>query len=237
MLKLVGENRSVLDLTKIDDSTVKLFFSSQIPAEFFDKELNQKIKSPEGVSFEIEVPLYKILELYLKVKTFEESFREKTDMISLFSEDGNKVVKVYRHLSNPNNLCFLGIDYSQKKAGIIYLNHTIYKFLLFNAYLQTFLQNFPILSYRIAKVEFTFNREEQLLTVLDTDLDKFHYIERDELNIMKQLLDNYFQKNILFTHSFTPDRNIFIDKDEIFYVNDKKFDMTLFKQIVYMVSV
>jgi len=236
-MKLVGKGRSVFDLTKVDNSTVRVFFSSDFPAGFKDKELNQKIKSPEGVSFKVEVPVYKILELYLRVKTFENSFSEVSDFIALSSDDDKKVVKVFKHLSNPNNLCLLGIDYNEKKAGIVYLNHTIYRFVLFTTYLQTFLQNFPVLSYKVASIEFTYNREEQLLTVLDADFDKFHYIERDELNVMKQILDNYYQKNILFTHSFTPDRNIFIDKDEVFYVNDKRFDLTLFKQIVYMIQI
>lgn len=236
-VKIGGKRGLLLEFDRVSDDTVEIFFSSNIPAEYYDKELKQKVKSPEGVTLSFNVPLSQVVELYLKMKTFDSSMNDKKDGVLFKSSDGTKAVAFFKHSVNEMNLVALGIDYSQKKAGIMYINTVNYPYVLLLAYIQAVLQNFPVLTYKVADVLFAYDRKEKLLTVLDPSVDKFHYIERDELNVMHQLLDLYYRENVIFTHSFTPDRNIFIDKDETFYVNDKKFDFTTFRQIAYLTQI
>lgn len=236
-VKLTGkkERNLLLQFDKITDDRASVFFTSDIPAEFYDKTLEQKVKSPEGVSVNIEVPVSLVVELYLKIKTFEKSMNSKEDCVAFYAP--NKKITFFKHLSNPDNLGVLGVDYSEKKAGIMYMNTLNYPFVLFLSYLQTVLEKFPILTYKVAGIDFVYDRKERLLTVIDKEVDKMHYIEVEQLNIMTQFLNLYYKENMLYTHSFTPDRNIYIDKNETFHVNDKKFDFTTFEQIAYLVQI
>ena len=234
---IVGKNKGAVRFDKTGEDALVLKFKSEIPAYFEDKELGS-IKSPEGVEFEIPVLLSTVVRLYLKLKTFDESFKTMEDSIVI--QDQDKRVVIYRHKTKPFFLVIKGIDYDQKKAGIIYIDTSNYSYVLFLSYLRTILSKFPVLSYNLSKdVTFTFNREDKLLTILDKDLDKFHYIEEDELNTARELFDTYCESSseILFTHSFTPDRNIFIDKSGTFQINDKAFDLNAFKHFVYLTSI
>lgn len=233
----IGKEKGAIRFDKIGEDTLVLKFRSDLPAYFEDKELGT-VKSPEGVEFELPVSLNTVVSLYLKLKTFEESFKSMEDSI-IIQENGKRVV-IYRHKTKPYFLTIKGIDYNQKKAGIIYIDITNYAYVLFLAYLKAVLSKFPLLSYNLTKdVSLAYNREDKILTILDTDLDKFHYIEEDELHTARELLDTYCETNgeILFTHSFTPDRNVFIDKSGVFQINDKAFELVDFKKFVYLISI
>ena len=233
---IVGKNKGVVRFDKLTDDTVLLKFKSDIPAHLTDKQLG-RIKS-DGVEFSIQVPLEKVVEFYLKLKTFHESFRSMDDSIILL--DGNKKIAIYRHQTKPYYLCIKGIDYETKRAGIVYIDTSNYVYVLFLSYLRTFLQNFPLLTYRLNPyISFVYNREDDLITVIDTDIDKFHYIEKDEINTAIELLSTFYEteQEMLFTHSFTPDRNVFIDKSGVFQINDKQFDLKAFKHFVYLISI
>ena len=236
MVKVGGKRGILLQFDKVDNSFVSVYYKTSIPAIFYDKDLKQNVKNSEGIEISLVTPLKQIVSLYLKAKTFENSFKDERDTV-IFQEEDRRIL-FYKQLSKPFNLVVKGIDYGEKKAGISYIDTTNYAYVLLLSYVKTFLQQFPILSYDLTNdVEITYNREDKTVTVLDRSVDKIHYIEVDEINTIDQLLDNYFEQNMLFTHSLTPDHNIFIDKGETFHVNDKVFDFTVFKQFVYLTRI
>ncbi len=220
--------KGLIKIKKIEDKTF-ILFQSIIPAIFYDKELKKQLKKREPVEIEIPLSISQIVSLYLKLKTFEDSFLDEKDSIVVDSLEGR--VLFYR---KDDQLVIKGIDYMNKKAGILYFKTGTYWYLLFLSYLKTFLHNFSVLSYYIDNnIVLTFEKREKTLTIEDRDMNKVHYLEVDEVDIFQELVCNFDRNGKLFTHVFTPDRNIVVTKNE-FIINDKIFDLSVFRQIGYL---
>lgn len=212
------------------ESDIYLVFKSNQPAIFYDKELKKQIKKEEPVSIEVPAKLPQIVRLYLDLKTFKDSFLDEKDSI-LFDSLESRVI-FYR---KGNSIAIKGMDYVNKKAGILYIDTEGYNFVLFLSYLRTFLGGFPVLTYHLDNlVSVVYDRS--ILTIEDSDIGKIHYIEKDEINTLKEIAEKYIDEGILFNHSFTPDRNIAVTKEKEFIVNDKIFDIATFKKLYYMLN-
>ncbi len=221
-------DRGRLELRR-NGEKVGLYFESNIPAKYKHPELKETVKG-EGIKIELPVEIRDVVNLYLSMKTFEESFKEPV----LFKK-GSAVLSFHKTPSKPMTLVIYGVNPDKNEAGLYYLDVLNYTYVLLLAYFKEFLSKYPALSFTEGNVEFGYSKEDKMLIVYDRDLEKHHYIEEEEIAIMQELLGNYFKNNTLYTHSFTPDRNIYIDKiTEKFVVNDKEFDFTTFEKLVYL---
>lgn len=208
---------------------VLISFKTDMGAYFYDKDLGN-IKG-KGFNGHVETGVSKITQLYLELKTFKEDFE------SIVIEDHNKKIVIYTTEKRPATIHIKGIDYEKKTSGLIYIDVYNYPFVLLLSYLREFLSVYPVLSVSLYGIDFSYNKDEKLLIIYEKDLEKVSYIEKENITAMKELLDNYNERGIMFTHSFTPDRSIFIDKELNFIINDKKFSFELYKKINYLLEV
>lgn len=236
MINLAGKRKTFLGFEKTDNPTVvKLKFKTEQGAYFYDKDLGN-IKG-EGFDGEIEVPLQNVVELYLALKTFEDSFEFGKMEESISFEDDDKKIMFYTTEKRPATIHIKGIDYKKKTSGILYVDVSNYPYVLLLAYMRQFLSNFSILSFSVFNINFSYSKDENLLLIYDKDLGNTEYVKSENLSAMKELFDNYMERGLMFTHSFTPDRNVFIDKEKNFHINDKQFDFSLFKKVAYLISI
>lgn len=231
MLTIKG--RILMKFDKINDSLILATFKTDLPA--YIKIGGEYTKGSGGLELEVITQVKKLAKLYLFMKVFRE---EETQESVIFGEEKGRVIFFYRHPEKPYFLTIKGFNYDTKEAGIAYIDTTNYAYLLFISYIRTFLQNFKVLTYDLTdKITLTYDRENRILAIEDRELEKVSYIERDEINVWIEMHDLITRAGFCYTHSFTPDRNIYISKeDNSLTVNGRRFDNTVFKKISYLLE-
>ncbi len=223
--------RGRIELLREGDK-IKFYLELNLPAKYYHPEMKQVIKG-EGIKESITINVRQLTNLYLSMKDYENSFEKP-----IVFKDGKTQIKFYKIEDKPMTLVIFGMNPDKNEAGIWYLDVLNYTYVLLLAYLKEFLSSYPVLSFEEGTVEFGYNREDNMILITDKELNKHHYIEEENIAVIQEIFDNYKEQNILFTHSFTPDRNIYIDKEtEKFYVNSNKFPLDVFKKLVYLTRI
>jgi hypothetical protein len=231
----LANKKAFLGLFKTDEfGKIKLKFKTTQGALFFDGTAKKTIKG-DGFEGEFTISLSKAVEIYLDLKTFEDTFEGNQYAVDI-TEESKKIV-FYTTEKRPATLQIKAVDYKRKTAGMLYIDITSYSFVLLLSYMSEFLSRFPVLSYSVFNINFSYNREDKILLITDKDINNTIYIKEENITVIKELFDYYLTRGGMFTHCFTPDRNVYIDRELNFFINDKKFSVELFKKTAYLVSI
>lgn len=223
-------DKGFIKLDKVSENLCVIHFQSNIPA--YVKTKDGYVRNERGIDLEVFTHTKNIVRMYLDLKLF----KENPDVSFSIGEEWGKVIHIHKHPEKPFEIVMKGFNYDTVEGGMIYIDTTNYTYLLLLAYFKTFLGGFDTLSLNLTDdILITYQKTNKTLLIEDRYTEKTHYIEEDEINIWLELYDMISSTGFSYTHSFTPDRNIYFEKNEnVLYINTRKFDYLTFKKIANM---
>lgn len=222
----IGKESGYLHFKRVDDTLVEVNFFSKNSISFYHKDKKEYLRSiPEEITFLVSVK--DILRLYLALKN-KENIIVKHDHIlfSAYQKDGQYMIK--------------GLDYYMETGGVLYIDQMNYPYVLLLSYLKAFLSHYNVLTFDIMEnIYLTLHRSElgKEMFIVDNEIGKTYFIDYDQLAAMEELYDYYVENGVVFTHSFTPDKNVFVDKSGAFVISGRRYDFSVFKKLVEIIRI
>lgn len=234
-----GKFRFIFEIAKSEESAlkdaVKIEFESSVPAEY-------KGKKRAGVNLTVYANISKFIDMFLTLRDY--GYGNRKEFVYVFpeekkSEDG-KYLYVYSHPAREEFVIFKGINAITSDAGLAYIDTGNYTFLLLMTYIRSFIRRLPALVYSPSEeIIFIYNRQDRTLAIEFTGRkQRVVYLDPEQVELWIEMREMINRTGKVFTHSFSSDRRVYIDKDtKEFIVYEKAYDYSLFDRVGYLLSI
>jgi len=226
----------MIEIEKLTADVVKVTYRSKHESIVNpDNVANFKPRNGFSIEDTLIVPMNQIVELYLALSFVEKDYRLTRPSKSILLKDINSRVKriqVFISKNKPNTLQMRYINYSDDKAGIIFLEINSLKFRLFVEHLERVIDKFDILRCVLGDLGFIYYRKERTLYITDKYFNMQDSIRIDAHNIcrIKSLHNTPLTQDFCWEIYVGQDKNISISNNR-FIVNGKQYHQSIFYEL------
>jgi len=226
----------MIEIEKLTADVVKVTYRSKHESVVNpDNVANFKPRENFSLEDTLIIPMNQIVELYLALSFVEKDYRLTRPSKSILLKDINsraKRIQVFISKNKPNTLQMRYINYSEDKAGIIFLEINSLKFRLFVEHLERVIDKFDILRCVLGDLGFIYYRREQTLYITDKHFKIQDSIRINAHNIyrIKSLYKTPHTQDVCWEIYVDQDKNVSILNNRLI-VNGKCYHQSIFYEL------